>query len=466
MKPRSPCRQRGGVAIMFALTLAMLLGVCGLALELSLAFQRQGQLQRIADTAALTAAQQLDGTAGAIATAYGRAAQAANAAEVRGAGPMFLSTAALAFASDPDGPWLTYAAAQGAPAGLRYVRADTAALDPLYGTLASPFQGLLGNALAQAALSAQAVAGPRGVRVLPLAVCAMSAAASAVRAHGGGLNEVVEYGFRHGVAYNLLKLNPAAGAATGEYFLVDPVSPPGSSAQAAGTDDAQVAPFMCNGQLAYPTLAGGALNLRRPASFNLWQQLNARFGVYGGANACDPYAAPPDTNVRAYVGAQASWMNSAPPQASAESSTPQAGQPLATIADAAPPLPAVAPERYGTLWAYGPARRTSLSFGTGHWGTLYPAAPALAASGWLPTQLPYKSSSYSTSPALPGRKERRLLHVPLLACPVAPGALAQAEPLAVARFLLVAQASATEVPAEFAGIVSEQTLATDVELLR
>jgi len=41
--------------------------------------------------------------------------------------------------------------------------------------------------------------------------------------------------------------------------------------------------------------------------------------------------------------------------------------------------------------------------------------------------------------------------------------------LAVARFLLTAQATATEVPGEFAGILSAKelaALATDVELLR
>ena len=210
--------------------------------------------------------------------------------------------------------------------------------------------------------------------------------------------------------------------------------------------------------------------MRRNPGFGLWQQLNSRFGVYGGSNACDPYSAPPDTNVREYRGALASWMNSSPPQASAASSTPAAGKPLATIADGAPPLPAVAPAQYGTLWAYGPARRyAGGSFTTGSWNVLYPASPALNGSTWPTASAPYFNANYSTAPSNAGRKGRRLLYVPLLSCPVAAGTYVDGTVLAVARFLLTAQATAAEVPGEFAGILSAQelaALATDVELLR
>lgn len=461
--------QGGAIAIIAALSLPVLVGVCGLALELSLAFQRQAQLQQLADTVALSAAQQLDGTAAGITAAHARALAAAIGREVRGVGNIVLSTDVLSFASTATGPWLTYGAAGANPGSLRFVRADMAALDASFTTLPQAFGRLLGAAGATT-VSAQAVAGPNGLRVLPLAICAASTTPVALRANGGGVNERVDYGFRWGVGYNLLALNPASGAAAGESFLVDPLSPPGSPALASSTTDSQVAPFMCAGTLAYTSMTGW-LHLRRNAGFNLWTHLNSRFNDYGGAFPCDPYTAPPDANVREYIGAQASWMNSNPPQATAASTTPAAGKPLMTIADDPPPLPSVAPAQYGTLWAYGPAKQFATgNLGTGNWSRLYPATPALSAPTW-PTNAPYGNANYSTAPAdnAPGRRERRVLYVPLLSCPIPAGVNVDGEVLAVARFLLTARASATVVPAEFAGILSARelaALATDVELLR
>jgi hypothetical protein len=460
-------RQQGSVYVLTAITLPIVIGFCGLGVELSIAFQRQAQLQQLADAAALSAATRLDGTTGGVSAAYTRAASSIANRPVRGVDNVILPTAALSFASDPSAAnWLDYDAARAAPAGLYYVRADLSALDTSFTTLPLFFGAFLGGG-ASATVGARAVAGPNGVRVLPLAICALSNTAVGTRANGTGMNERIEYGFRFGLTYNLLALNPAAGAASGEFFLIDPVSPPGSTALAASTDDSLLAPFMCTGKLAYPSLSG-QLNLRRNASFGLWRELNSRFNDYGGA-ACDPYAAPPDTNVREFVGSQANWMSSVPPQASAASTAPEAGKPLTTIADRAYPLPAAAPAQYGTLWAYGPAKRSATtSFSTAQWGSLYPSAPAFSATGTTWPGSPY--AAFIDPPAgNPGRKERRLLYVPLLACPVAAGSHVTGTVLAVARFLLTAKASAAEVPGEFAGILGAPELAglaTDVELLQ
>ncbi len=463
-------RERGSVAIMAAFTLPVAVGLCGLALELSLAFQRQAQLQQLADSVALGAAQQLDSTASGIVAAYNKALQTALNSRIRGVGNVALGADALSFAGEPDGPWLDYGAASATPAGLRYVRADMAALGAGFTSLPALFGSLLGTRGATT-VGARAVAGPNGLRVLPFAICAPSSTPAAVRDNGGGALELVQYGFRFGVGYNLLALNPAAGASSGEYFLVDPVSAPGSAAALASTEDSQVAPFMCSGKLAYPSLAG-LLHLRRNGAFGLWRQLNSRFGSYGGSNACEPYTAPADTNVREFRGSQASWMSSYPPQASAAGSTPAAGKPLMTIADNAPVLPAVAPAQYGTLWAYGPARQSNNSnFAWNKWGVLYPSAPAFANTGipWSSSPAPYQGFVTAPAAGIPSRKERRLLYVPLLSCPIAAGSAVEGSVLAVARFLLTAQASASEVPGEFAGILSAKelaALATDVELLQ
>ena len=463
-------RERGAILMLTAFVLPLAIGACGLALELSMAFQRQSQLQQVADSVALSAAQQLDGTAAGIGNAAIAAAGATFERRVRGVGRVVLNTAVLSFAASAAGPWLDFSAAQGAPAGLRYARADMAGQGEAFTVLPVAFGRFLGGSDATT-VGARAVAGPNGLRVLPLAICAPSSIPVATRFNGPGMDERIDYGFRFGVAYNLLALNPAAGASSGEYFLVDPASPPGSAAVAASTDNGQVAPFMCVGKLAYPSLAG-ALHLRRNGGFGLWQQLNSRFGIYGGSDACDPYTAPPDSNVREYRAATANWISSYPPQASAATGTPAAGKPLMTVADGAYPLPAVAPAQYGTLWAYGPARRSNGSaFLFSHWNSLYPASPAFTGTGtsW-PSAGPYNNTAFRSAPAgYPGRKDRRLLYVPLLACPVPAGANVDGTVLAVARFLLTAQASATELPGEFAGILSAKelaALATDVELLR
>jgi len=461
-------RERGSILMLTAFMLPLAIGVCGLALELSMAFQRQSQLQQVADAVALSAAQQLDGTAAGIGSAGIAATGVAFDRRVRGVGRVVLDTAVLSFAATAAGPWLDFAAAQGAPGGLRYARADMAGQGDAFTVLPVAFGRFLGGSDATT-VGARAVAGPNGLRVLPLAICAPSGVPVATRNNGSGMDERIDYGFRFGVAYNLLALNPAAGAGSGEYFLIDPASPPGSSAVPASTDNGQVAPFMCVGKLAYPSLAG-ALHLRRNGSFGLWQQLNSRFGIYSGSDACDPHTAPPDSNVREYRGALANWISSYPPQASAASSTPAAGKPLMTVADGAYPLPPVAPAQYGTLWAYGPARRSNNSaFLFSNWNSLYPGAPAFTGTGtsW-PSVGPYNNTGFKSPPTgQPGRKERRLLYVPLLACPVPAGVNVDGTVLAVARFFLTAQASATEVPGEFAGILSAKelaALATDVEL--
>lgn len=463
-------RESGSVAVMAAFTLPVAVGLCGLALELSLAFQRQAQLQQLADGVALSAAQQLDSTASGIATAISKAQQTANNRSIRGAGNVVLNSGVLSFASAAEGPWLDFGSASATPAGLRYVRADISALGADFTNLPAIFGSMLG-VRGDTVVGGRAVAGPNGMRVLPLAICAPSNTAVAIRDNGGGVLEQVHYGFRFGVGYNLLALNPAAGATSGEYFLLDPVSAPGSAAAAASTDDSQVAPFMCMGKLAYSSLAGG-LHLRRNGAFGLWRQLNSRFGSYGGSDACDPFTAPADTNVREFRSVQASWMSSYPLQASAASSTPAAGKPLMTVADNAPPLPAVAPAQYGTLWAYGPARQSGGgNFAFNKWSWLYPSSPAFSNTGvtWSNSPAPYAGMVTTPGAGTPSRKERRLLHVPLLSCPIAAGTLVDGAVLAVARFLLTAQASASEVPGEFAGILSAKevaALATDVELLQ
>ena len=60
------------------------------------------------------------------------------------------------------------------------------------------------------------------------------------------------------------------------------------------------------------------------------------------------------------------------------------------------------------------------------------------------------------------RSNRRVLRVPLLACPIAAGGAANV--LGIGKFLLTAPATETSVYAEFGGMVPEHTLGGNVEL--
>jgi hypothetical protein len=285
----APCpgKQAGVISWLFVSAMFIILGFLALAIDLSLVMHRKMELQNVADTVALSAAHELDGTAAgmnaALTTASQRFLQGAGRFTYHyGKATMTWSDAAIEFASSPSGPWRPVGDAMTNPANLLYVQVDTAGLDTEYGTVATLFLSTFTD-IRDAFTSARAVAGRSAIKVTPLGICAMRDEAH--RNHGG---ELEEFGFRRGVSYNLLDLN-LPGATTGQTFIVNPV------AQAMPiTDVATLAPFVCTGTLAMSRLSGGAVKVS--ASFpidKLWQQLNSRFGTYGtGATACDARTAP------------------------------------------------------------------------------------------------------------------------------------------------------------------------------
>ncbi len=454
---------RGAISVAFALMMAGVLAFAGLALDLSQVYNRKQELQQLADAVALAAAQMLDGTAAGIDAAVLQAATIAGGYRYAYGQAIPWNSAALAFAASPDAAgadWKNAVDAKAGAAGLRYARVDTRQLDGA-GTVTMPFAALLGDAYASAATAGLAVAGRSGIEVAPLAICAMNNTADTSRSNGLGDLEWVHYGFRYGVTYNLLNLNPALGAAAPEYFLVAP------QAQSADTSDTVVGPYLCSGSMRRDSIVGATVPVRRPGAFTFSGQLNTRFDDFSAAAPCTARGTPPDTNVMAYTAPN--WMAAAPAAPYAQPAATGAGKKLETVADRT--TAAANAASYGALWAYGAAKRFAGAHGAiarSQWQYLYPVASggAPAAIGTYPSVSPYLSPSAAQrqNPVNPGRQHRRLLAVPLLACPVAPGATANAQVLAVARFLLVAPASATVISAEFAGVTGEQALGGMVEL--
>lgn len=478
--PPAPARQRGALLIMFALLLVSLLAFIGLALDVAQVYNRQTELQNLADAAALAAARSLTGTGDGVADAAAQARAVAVTHRVAYNKPVNWDDRALSFGAGADGPWVDLGAAQAAPQALHYARVDTGVLAASaqaapYGQVATVFMHVLDPDTPHVTTAAHAVARRSAIEVTPLAVCALDPLPAGERLHAGVplIRELVQHGFRLGVGYNLLNLNPQVGATTAEYFLLNPLGGLDGDGVPGHAADAALAPFMCSGSVQLPRLVQRSVALRRPSAFGLAEQLNSRFGVYGaGAAACLQAAAPPDVNVAQYTGAPLNWMTPAPSGTHAAASSAP-GEALYTVADRAPGVPAPSAASYGPLWAYGPARLSAAphaAIAKADWSRLYPAtggAPAVNAN-YLASP-PYHRSGgvqFAPPPSQPARSGRRLLHIPLLACPVPAGADTQATVLAIGRFLLTSAASGSQVSAEFAGLLDEAALPASAELVR
>ncbi len=481
--PHRARAQRGSIAIMFAGLLLVMLGFCGLALDVSRVYNRIVELQTVADGAALAAARELNGTADGVSKAEAAAAQTLqgdSGLKYKYTLPMTWNDAAIRFGSSSDrgGSWADVGAASASPAGLLYVKVDTGELGAAYGTVETLFMRLLSSEYTSVNIKGSAVAGRSSINLTPLGICAMSLNATASRANAAGYAELVEYGFRRGVNYDLMQLNP--NGVTAENFVVNPVAPPGTAGKPADLAAASVGPYVCSGTMAMPRVKGASVSVGRPFPIGqLYVQLNSRFDSYVG-EMCKPNAAPPDSNVRPYVyNSNISWMGAAPSSQSAQLSGETTV--LRTVADPDVVAGATTAKMYGPLWAYAKAvPYASLSAGppeppggyatfaasTTVWGKLYPPGPA-PASYPLNGKTPYSANVNWLGPDPShglGVPNRRVLNIPLLQCPVTAGASASATVLAIGKFFMTTPATSTSINAEFAGATSDEYVKGPVEL--
>jgi Flp pilus assembly protein TadG len=471
-------KQDGGIAVIFAVALTALLGICGLALDLSMVYNRKVEMQNIADAAALGAARKLNGSASGISDAVTAAASAATSLTYQyGRSTANWSASAIKFSTSPDrdGDWVDAGTAAATPSRMLYVKVDPGQLDGAV-NVRTVFMSVLSPAFATASASSDAIAGRTTIEVAPLALCAMSQNAATQRINSASYVELVEYGFRRGVSYDLMNLNPAAGPAAN--FVVNPLAPPGTPGSPADLLPSTVGPYVCTGTLGIPRLAGDAISVAQPFPLgSLYKQLNSRFDQYEDG-LCSFNAAPPDINIKSYVYTSMPsilpWMNMAPNgQTAAFSST---GGKRQTIADLPPPGGTAA--QYGPVWSYAkavpfsayapgvpePSPNGYSPFTTGSWSALYGGQTARAT---YPNGTPYKALggvNFSAPSAAhkPGLKGRRVLNVPLLSCAVPPGGSANV--IAIGKFFMTVPATATSLSAEFAGAVPPEGVAGSVGL--
>jgi hypothetical protein len=458
---------------MFALLLALILGFCGLAIEITQTYNRKIELQSLADAAALAAARQLNGTAAGINRAVDAAAEVAEQMSYQyNTKAITWSSSALAFAeeADPaDGDWLSSSEASADPVKIQFAKIDTSQLDQSHGLITTIFVQLISPALQSMQVSTRAIAGRTSINLTPMAVCAMSDQPATSRN-----GELVQYGFRRGVAYDLMQLNPFG--TTPENFLINPFAPAGTTGAALSGSLDMVKPYVCTGTMAIPQVSGGTITVERPFPLaSLYQQLNSRFGTY--TSPCTYTSAPPDANVKPYPYTSIPWMTTIPAAQTAQSTTVDSK--LWTVADPNPSPGGTTGPAYGPLWSYAKAAQYSAysagadepsngyaTYSASSWATLY--TPGTPAPKFYPTKQPYLATSGANFQAPPGGlnglRHRRVLAVPLLQCPVPAGANASASVVAVAKFFMTVPATSTQLPVEFAGVMSQQAIGGEVVL--
>ena len=464
---------------MTAVLILVILGFCGFALGLSMVYNRKVELQTIADTVALAAAAELDGTE----LGVDRAAAAAFAAATQyvtygyNASLVTWSADALRFSSAPSGrDWLPEGAAKNQAQTMFYVEVNTSRLSAEHGSVNTFLLQLLPSASATARTSSRAVAGRSTINVMPMAICAMSTTRAAARGA-----ELVEHGFRRGISYNLMRLNPDSDT-KGANFLINPVAAPGTTGSSVAPRLDVIRPFVCTGTLAMPQITSGNITVEHDFPLgNVFSQINSRFGTY--SSPCTSAGAPADTNVKEFStlnpltsATEITWLVDKPKGQSADPRTKDAK--LLTIADLAQAdVPsATTPDMFGPLWIYAKAAKYSAyssgtpepaagyaTFAPADWSTLYtPGSPTL--KGSYPSPAPYKGITQSPPAGVRAVADRRVLNVPLLHCPVAAGSPASAEVLAIGRFYMTVSATATDLYGEFAGLARPETLGGQVEL--
>ncbi len=468
--PRTcPRRQDGTIAILTIAAIIVIIGFCGLALDLSQVYNRKVELQSIADVAAQAAARELNGTRAGITNAVQAASARFGGSSDRSVTfqygqPVQWSDSAIEFGPTPNGPWESAGSAENRAADLRYARVSTAGLDPSYGQVKTLFIPFFAGDLAEVSMSAHAVAGRSAIKVAPLAICAMRPEEK--RDRNG---ELEEYGFRRGISYDLMNLNPDS-TDSGKSFLIDPLAAPGSTG-VPDTSLRKVEPFVCSGTLAIPRVTGGQISVSSPFPLgDLFNHLNSRFK--NDAVICNPDTAPPDANVKAYVyNTSVPWMSTAVDGQSAALS--EEGGKRGTVASPEPAPATTTAGMYGPLWSYAKAVKYAstepssgyVAYGTSNWATLYnPGKPAAATS--YPSSTPYMAVKGSVNFQAPtgshkGVRHRRVLNVPLLACPVGGS---KATVLGIGKFFMTVPADNAHLYAEFAGLVAEQSLNIKMKL--
>lgn len=479
---------------MAAPLLILLILMCGMALDAGMLYNRHIELSGMARAVAVAAARQLDGTKDGISAAQAAAKETAERFKAQYRLSIVWNNDAIKFGTTPDrsGSWLSGSSVT-APSAYRYVKVDTTGLDAAVREIQTVFIRAFSEQTRTVVMNESAVSGRTGLDIVPIAICAMSDTPATELKHPGlADSELVEYGFRRGVSYDLMQLNPKGTSPA--RFVLNPIVSTDTSGQPFNTSI--IAPFACVGTTWLPRLSDGLLRvsaLPDTAPLDaLFSSLNSRFDTYTG-NRCHHSSAPPDLNIKGYPYEKsngAPWMLPATGLPAALATTERGW--LETVADVPPPgttLSGVTAGSYGPLWSYAKAAKYGSykegerepsagypNFAAEDWGSLYTAG---VSSPNYPKTYPY-STPYDPGVGIGGntvaspastRKEfatpsRRVLHVPLLSCstglPSSPNGSATLA--GIGKFFMTVPASKDSLIGEFAGTAPMSSITGPVEV--
>jgi Flp pilus assembly protein TadG len=462
------------VAITFALSLLVLFGFMALVFDLGRTYVVRTELQNAADAAALAGAkdlnQKLSGITQAIATVKAIGLQNNTKFSFNGSTGVVIEDAMISVSNCPyTCPWTQAStiASDSQAADKTFIKVDIPS-----GGLATFFAGIAGNTTTRT--FGLAVAGFYVREITPIGICAIDLNKGGTHTSAAG-TELTEFGFRRGVAYNIMELGPLGGS--GQPYLLNPVDSWGSPAcDASHSSATYTAPFICTGtSAAIGTVPGNALGNTGISAGPIEEALNSRFKV----NAC----APQDANVKEYTvphstgpglpGNPRDWTD---PGADVY---PLNDQQSITIVGNKPVLnPAIG--QYGALWSYSravqavgtsPNASAGVPFTLADWPDLYagntadqtasgyPASPSIPPFPAGTLAAPYNTLSGSNyfvlPPITPGKRDRRVLNLAIVNCPgTGTGCNSTIPIVGIGRFFMQVEADLPKsIEAEFAGLI-------------
>jgi hypothetical protein len=377
---RSAGRQQGAIALVFALTLVVMLAAGGLVLDLGHLYVLKSELQNAADSAALGAAKEIDLSAAGITKAVTKAKAYAAQNKYDFQTALVLADSDILFSNTPNGPWVGSSDASSSPADKSFVKVDTGSK-----SVSTYLMQVLGTSTM--ATTASAVAGRFVVDITPMGICAVDPVNETGRRAVGATAEyeLTEWGFRRGYTYNLVNGVDLAGPA--DAMLVNPVDTPPASCSPSNSAAAFTSPFICQGNSAVGSAATAVFTNTGGSTGPTEKAINSRLDSYPGGTQCLTSTSPPDTNVREFDSGAFSgpWAYSRAVRAVAAGSGYTAGTAF-TTADWT--------NLYGTAQGNTAANRTA-----------YPAGAS---------DTPY--TTYTTTPTHTGTTGRRIMNMAIVNC--------------------------------------------------
>lgn len=491
-------QQRGAVAVMTGLLmLLVLIPVAGLVLDLGHLYIVKSELQNLADASALAAAKDLDNSTAGVNKAVATGKALAQKNRYNFGSTMTLEDANFRFATSPEGPWYSVADTLANPSGRGFVEVNTKTGG--YSGAPTSISTFLMRVAGRNSTETfgAAVAGRFTISVTPIGICAVDPLHRTASYNYGTFTELVEFGFRRGVTYNVFGLGSLGGSSSDPY-QINPINSPPNGCVPGNSSANVTAPFMCVGNSAVLPTGIGQVYTNTGMTASLDKALNSRFNDYTGGSQCSAASAPPDVNVKEYPCKQGDadcvsnngnvnsitppikWMepggNAIPSQMSVSTvtnsgaTTPryalphEASVPTASVPRIAPAGGPALFAEYGPLWSYGrpvrsdgntlvlPSEANDTSGGGNKmYGSLggannyFATYPTIAGNGFPANTAPAPynqtgDSDYFQSPAgRPGVPDRRILNIVLIDCstpPVGSGACGVMNVVGIGKFFM------------------------------